>query len=354
MAVYIINLFSVFIWQLIIKNSNVRHGDKIFIIIMTIQLFLLSSLRSFTVGIDTYNYIIRFPIVDYTSWENLPSLTEQLDFELGFIYLNKIISLFSGDPRFYLSVLNAFILTSLGVFIYKNSENICLSYFIFISLGYWGNSLNALRQFVAIAILLTSIKYIVDKKFLKFLILVLLATTIHTSAFSFIIIYPFSQIKLTKKIYSIMFIGMIFVYLFSGPITIFFMSTFGYQDLIGRLGSGSGLGMILLLILILTGSILFKNQADLKSDNFGLYMKILIVGIFLNVLALDFGMFGRAMLYYTIINIVLIPNLIHSMGIVSNKILTTSVIVLGLTYFYIFILLIVDTGGIVPYTFFFN
>lgn len=71
----------------------------------------------------------------------------------------------------------------------------------------------------------------------------------------------------------------------------------------------------------------------------------------LNVLALDFAMIGRAMLYFTIINIVLIPNLISAMQYRNNRLIVTSAIVISFLWFYYFVLMQTDAGGIVPYIF---
>src|SRR5690606_38087880 len=178
-------------------------------------------------------------------------------------------------------------------------------------MGYWGSSMNVLRQFIAVAIILFAIKLISQRKTGYFFLLVLFASTIHTSALVTLLVYPLSKVNLNKFYYLSIFIGLLFSYTFADIITQLTLMRFGYEDLLGRLGDGSGMGMLILLLLISTGSIVYKSQANIRTENFDLYFKILSVGVVLNVLSLNFAMFGRAMLYFTVINIVLIPNLIY-------------------------------------------
>lgn len=351
MTIYILNILSIFIWQFLIKLSNIKNSNLVLTIIMTVQLFILSAFRHYTVGYDTVNYVNRYSIIGSTSFNNLPNIAERLDFEMGYIYLNKFLTFINKDYRMLLIATSFFILVSIGVFIYKYSNIAWLSYFVFISLGYWGSSLNVLRQFISISILLLSIHFVKESKFIYFLICVFIATTIHTSAIFFIVVYPLSKLKLNKYFYLLYFIALIFLARFAQPLILWVMNNFGYSDLSNRLDSGSGVGMLVLLIIILAGSLLFKRQTDAYIENFDLYIKILLVGIMLNVLALNFAMIGRAMLYFTIINILLIPNLISAMQNRYNRIIVTSAVVITFLWFYIFVLLQVDAGGIVPYIF---
>lgn len=351
MTVYIINVFSIFIWQFILKLSNIKNSNLYLTIIMTIQLFILSAFRHYTVGYDTVNYVNRYSIIANTPFNNLPNISGRLDFEMGYIYVNKFLSYINSDYRFLLIVTSLFILISFGIFIYTNSKITWLSYFVFITLGYWGNSLNVLRQFISISILLLGIRFVQKSQLGRFIFTVLVASTIHTSALFFVVIYPLSKLNLNRYFYIIYSLSLALLFRFAQPVTLWLMYNFGYSDLSNRLDSGSGFGMLILLVIILIGSLLFKRQTEVYIENFDLYIKILLVGILLNVLALNFAMIGRAMLYFTIINIVLIPNLISAMQNTNNRIIVTSAIVISFLWFYYFVLMPTDAGGIVPYIF---
>lgn len=61
-----------------------------------------------------------------------------------------------------------------------------------------GGPMGQMRQALSIAILLYGIKFIIDKKFKKFLITVLIASSIHISSMIFIMAYSVNYIKLKK------------------------------------------------------------------------------------------------------------------------------------------------------------
>lgn len=354
MFVYIINLLSVFVWYYLLNIIKLKNKTMLYTIIMTTQLFVFSALRDFSVGSDTHVYVRRFSIIANSEFNQLSNLTDVLDFEIGFIYLSKLISLISINPRFYLSVLNLLILIGVAIFIKQHSKIIWLSYFLFISFGFWGNSLNVVRQFLAVAILINSIGFVKDKKIVKFFAFVLIATSLHSAALTFIIVYPLSFLKVNIKS-SIIFMGAImFTSVFSETLINFIMINSGYDHLSGRLGSGSGSGTIVVIGTLLA-SVFYVKQVSISDYSIpDTFIHILFCGVVFNILALEFAMFGRMMIYFTIIIIVLIPNTIYCIRFKLIDFYWKYFVVLVFTYFYIFRLLAHDVSGLVPYAFFSN
>lgn len=351
MVVYIINLLSVFFWHILTQMTRLKDREKIFIGIITLQLFILSAFRDFSVGADTYNYINRFTIIANTSWNNIPNLPEVLDFELGFIILNKLFSLLTTSPRIYLLSINLIILLGVAKFIYNNSKIYWLSYFLFIGMGFWGDSLNILRQFLAVVILLNSIEDIKNNRLVTFIVRVLIASSFHNSALFFIIIYPISKMRINKKYYFSFVVSTIFVYLFSGRILNFLLLNFSYGNLSRSLGMGSGSGMLILLIGILFLTLLFKKDFLSKIKNPQVYIHILTVAILLNILALEFGIIGRMMIYFTSFNIILVPNVIFSIYSEEYTFFSKYFFIIVVSYYYIFRVLVIDASNVVPYIF---
>lgn len=74
--------------------------------------------------------------------------------------------------------------------------------------------MNLLRQYTAIAILLFSLQYVIDRSFGKFIIIVLLATTVHQTAICFSLIYFVYPIKISKKYLLMTVIGSVAIYIF--------------------------------------------------------------------------------------------------------------------------------------------
>ena len=90
--------------------------------------------------------------------------------------------------------------------------------------------MNISRAYLAISFLLLSIKYIIDRNFIKFLIFVLIATLFHTSAIVFLIIYPFTYLKWTYKKFLIFIFMSISVSLFFNQIIELFIQITGRYE----------------------------------------------------------------------------------------------------------------------------
>lgn len=330
---------------------RVKHKKSFLVIIMSLQLFLLSILRAPEVGIDTKVYLDRFSYISGYDFSNLFILPDLVDFELGFVLFNMLVSSISDNERFFIIISTAIIIGSVSRYIFKNSKIAWLSFFLFIGLGFWGNSLNVLRQFIAIAFLIISLSFVFKNKFVYFLMFVIISSFFHLSALSFIVVYPLSKIKVTK-IYITIFLSLcIVIFIFSSQILSILINLFGYEQHIDRLGDGSGVGMLILLLLIATAAIFYRGNALKVDRNFDIYLHILLVGILLNILALEFDLAGRAMIYFTVHNIIIVPTIIYSIKNKFDRNIGVLLIIIGVLYFYIFRLLLIDVSYLVPYRF---
>src|SRR5699024_2701180 len=209
---------------------------------------------------------------------------------------NKIMFSISTNYYFFTFVTSSFILLSFYNFMYKYSSNVIISYTLFILLYFFGTSLNLIRLFLAIAINLFSIKYLTERNFVKFLLIVLLATTFHVTAIVFLILYPFYNFKFTTN--SIIFLtgALIFIKIFSTRILSFLLSFHVYEKRYGaELGSGDGKGILLFHILILVIALIQKQHKNKENH---LWLIMLITSLIFNLLALNLTIAARVMWYF--------------------------------------------------------
>jgi len=84
---------------------------------------------------------------------------------------------------------------------------------MFLCLQFFDLAMSGVRQILSVAILLFAYDFLIDRKFIRFLALVLLAASIHTSAIAFLLIYPFVGKRRKRSFYfwSIVVAGLIFV-----------------------------------------------------------------------------------------------------------------------------------------------
>lgn len=208
MLTYIILILYMFLIDYFVKEKKTK------IICIFVAFGLLLSLRSIYIGLSDTSGV-------YLTWYN--KLKDISIFKIYLInginnnlfwYIFKLLITIFGYYRIVFSVLGFVFLFFAARHIYKYSCDVLLSSMAFLSM-YYLFSYFLIRQCIAIAILFISYKYIKEKKFWKFLLLVLLAATIHKTALIFIIAYPFCNlVKFSKKNYYLILIAFVIAYFF--------------------------------------------------------------------------------------------------------------------------------------------
>ncbi|RXF69418.1 EpsG family protein [Arcticibacter tournemirensis] len=209
-------LFFVLIFYIIILSlhycSNSRLDSKRFVIAYFSIITILIMFRSESVGNDTDQYIHLFNTI--AEKKNIQEYLHESRFEVGFVYLNRILSSISSDPQILFIVSGFITAYSFARFIYQYSELPWLSSLMFMTLQFYDLTLTGARQALAIGILLFSYDFLLKRKFIPYFALVLLASAIHTSSILFLILYPLTSQKVGKNffIYSTIVTLLVFVF----------------------------------------------------------------------------------------------------------------------------------------------
>lgn len=194
MIVYIFMILSTVIMTIGIKKAR-KNKNKSLEIACKIMIFLIPFLiMAFRYGIGVDYFYTYVPV-----FETIKLTGEYNNIEGGYVLLNKLVLLFTQD---YAGI---FIVTSFlfCIFIYKaimqSSKDITLSFYILFGSCFFFYAMNVTRQSIVIAIFIYCIKYIKERKMLKYMIIILLASLIHTIALIFIPVYFVSHLKITPK-----------------------------------------------------------------------------------------------------------------------------------------------------------
>lgn len=164
------------------KNSVMRN---IGVWLMFICLVLLFGLRHYTVGTDSANYAFRYE-----------TLADVEPFEKGFIWLMKGLRYFSIQYTFFFIVTAGIIWGGLIKFYNKYTSLYWLAVFLFCALGGINTiANNGMRQGLAIVVFLTAIPFALEKKWLQYYLLAVIAFLFHRSAVFIFPIYFLLQIK---------------------------------------------------------------------------------------------------------------------------------------------------------------
>lgn len=332
-------------------NSNVELW--IYIIILAI----LSAFRGPEVGNDTHEYIRIFDICQQ------PFFLETTRYEHGFVWLNKILRSFTDNHQFLFIVYSLFVYFSIGRFISKYSRNKWLSAFMLLAYGFFSFSFTALRQGIALGILLFSFDYIISGKKVKFIILMFIASLFHSTSFLFIFAYLARYIKPSIKLFiTFGLIGLaaisIFSLLFNFMINLFPMyQNYEKSSYVGDAGTANLLYIIISsIILLFSFFVLYKKDrasmvasANSKIDN--IVMILVMFAIVLYILSMKANILDRIGLYYNIYSIILLPNAINALNI-NNRLYIQPLTIL---FFYLYTMSILflrpNWNSVFPYYF---
>lgn len=230
--------FSVLVFLLVntyfcSRAKNKKSASKWFFVSGLLVLGIMSGCR-FQVGgrSDMYRNYVHVYEAEFISWGEI--LTPSLEFLHR--VLRKIVITIFGDPQAYFFITAFFISGVFFTSLKKYSPNFMLGVIMFYTGSYFSAN-NITGQYIAIAISLFGIKYIIENKPWNFFFCVLLALGFHASAVIVIPLYFLSKSKFTKNhliLYTI--IGLLVV-LFNRQVTNI-IRLFMYENY----GDGEGYG----------------------------------------------------------------------------------------------------------------
>ena len=153
-------------------------------------LFAVSACR-LNVGNDYAKYVEFMHLVNCNAY--VPT-------EFGFNAIVKLIYTLSGFENFLL-VFAFFAFFTVLLFlaaIYRQADSFGFSFFLFMAFGYYFQSFNTVRYYLALAIALYAIPYVLRKQWGKFVLLVLLGATLHKSLLVVLPLYFLASVAWKK------------------------------------------------------------------------------------------------------------------------------------------------------------
>lgn len=255
-------------------------------LICTLFLIFLSGFRNLAVGIDTAYYVyslqetsltpIREVFTSFFTRYFSPSNAGGKD--PGFMVFEKLFSIFSTDSTFYLLFIGTIFLISLRLFFLKytrTSWELVLSFIVYITLffSYLPNA--AIRQAIALAVLLFVYSRIDDFNWKKSTILILLASFIHQSVLAGLIILVFPKIKNIRLYYLIcgclFFVMFLIGNVFASLLTSFSEVYSAYADNDYYTNNAKPYNFILFMFVIYAIGLFQINNKNFVKENLFLY-----------------------------------------------------------------------------------
>ena len=351
MTIYICLLLLVLIGSLFAKSqsSNNKYVISIFII-----LFMLYAFRGYSVGRDLEGYsIIYHQSGDYQFFDS-----SWIYMEPGYVFLMKLCNTIGLTFRAFIYLIYGVFCIILSSFIRKYSKDSLVSIILFICFQFFVFSLSGLRQTLAIG--LCTLAFIIGKRnniksLLLFIVITLLAATIHKSAVVFFPAYLIMRIPLTK-LSAILYLGISLVLYQIRPLLLAFLQDreFTNYEFNESLTVGSTFALIVLLIgmaLFLSSNEKIEKKTLLKaSENRLTLAKQAHMVVYSALLLFSFSgtILMRASMYYEIVLLLMVPQIMGYMKNNSRMIFKYVFITLMIIIFYTTVL-IPRQFDIVPY-----
>lgn len=166
---------------------------------------------------DTFIYMHSYALNDF-SWEDVKSGKDA-----GFNMIQMVMQNFTKEPQVLIFVMALITNVLIIMTFYKYSRLFELSIFVYITSGMFLVSMNGIRQFLAAAIVFAATKYLFEGNWKKYMLVVLIASTIHQSALILIPIYFIVRRKAwTWTTFSFLFLTIFLVLGYNQFSTVFF------------------------------------------------------------------------------------------------------------------------------------
>ena len=163
------------------RTTRQQMCNRVCLFAVFLILFALSACR-LNVGNDYAKYVEFMHLVNCDAY--VPT-------EAGFNLLVKIIYGLSGFEN-YLLVFAVYAFVTIGIFLfgmYEQSEDFPLTFFLFMALGYYFQTFSTVRYYLALALALYAMKFVMRGQWGRFTVLILLGSAFHKSLLVVIPLY---------------------------------------------------------------------------------------------------------------------------------------------------------------------
>lgn len=306
-------------------------------------LFLVSALR-IAIGHDYW---------EYTSIFSLIAQNRHVSTEFGFNLLVRLCQWIFGEGNYI--IIFAIIAFSTILFflkgIYENTDHFAMAFFLFMTFGYYLSSFNSIRYYLVLAIAFYSVKYLLDKQYDKFVLCILLASTMHMAVLFVLLAYPLALIRWKKwmiPIVSAFVASLIFLpNLYRRIIFLFYPF---YENSVYDTGETSII-QIARCIGVLAFALIFYKKALKGNRKNMFYFNLSVEALVVYACCSFIPVVSRIGFFLNIYQILLIPAVLET---IEKKwlrnLLTAGVVIAGIGYFALFLRSCMDDGTrIVPY-----
>lgn len=328
---FYISLFLIFFF------SSIFNKNKITFFILVLTMILIASLRDLSVGLDTEVYSIIYGYIQ----------NGQNNYRSEPIY--RVINILSPNFRCVLFIMSILTVGITSYVLYKSTSNPHFSLFLFMAFTIYSNSLNIMRQSLAMSFLLLSFYYLSRNKFKVFIYFVFafLSHNISLCAFPVYLFYRSRLFSNKKAIVFILIFSFIFGLLFFSPIMRLYNGPYSwylYTDDMGFRGNNLFTSILaFLLTAFIVVFIIYGNEHVLEDK----WLRVFIMGLVIINVTQTIVLGVRMSQFYTQVQVIFFVNYLSNKK--KEKLFFLGIFILYV-FLYFFVVFSRNSSGVFPYS----
>ena len=351
--------YFIFVWMAVIAyiSMSMQVKERILVlgklewrwnILMAIIVFLpIIHLASMGTPInDTSIYIARFNESE-ASWSSVIQAIKQHESGFGFTVFQATVKILTRGNVIAYRILLALCQTLPIIFVFrKYSTSYMVSAYLFVASGcHIAWMMNGLRQFLAVAIVFAGTGFIIRKKLIPAIVLILIAATVHTSALIMLPVVFIVQGKAWNKktmLYIVAIIIATYVLARRADLMDVLLQGTEYEGTVETWQSMGDNGVHPDRVLVNTVPVILafyaRGNISRKNDpvlNICVNMAIINVGIYLIAMVTSGIMIGRLPIYVTLYTYILLPYLVYSVDWGGYNMLLRGGLIVGYFLYYL-------------------
>lgn len=315
--IYNLLIFLILI-SAIYEFSSGQKANKTWFRIIIFFMIMTAGL-AYGISPDWVAYWRAFDFSADTSFVGLIIYAKTMDMELGYIFLNKLISSMGLGYASFTLIIAAIALTLKSSSIYKYGGLVFLSLLMYTIPTYFFEEQVHVRQGLANAIMIFSVKFIIERKLWKFLICFGIAFLFHKAVIAFVFAYWIATLKFNNVTIIALVAGTVVANAvgvstaLDGLMRILPMGVGeSYTDYAGETWEAGLLGDVV-KILTVTVILIFNNSVVKRDEYFSYFRNIFLFGVII------YFFFGKGIFaarlpgFYTVYIIFVIPRMIYAL-----------------------------------------
>ena len=333
--------------------------NKHYIVWSCLLMFVVYGLRdTYTISVDaSSSYLHRFQSMANTTWSALFDDETLSDNVIWILTLKIGYELLQGDYQLFISLLSAFVMLAFGRFIYRYSVNPVQSFIYYWGLWFFTFNFSALKQSIAMSILLLAFDAILEKKLIRYLIAVATATMFHFPALVFLPAYWL--VKLKPRGYLILLVaGFAAVNLWRDQI-VNFITPFYYENKVFDEASRFWTGKVLVMLALVLFA--YIRRPPTKDDKvYSASLQFVALATVIQLFSVYNNVFERLADYYFQFSVIFVPFLFKARSEDRRELMKTELLKIGAFVLCVFCLfrfndvVTRESTKLLPYRFFFQ